>query len=213
MASILQGKKLAVMGDSLIYGNKLGNAVTWPNLLGEKHNMTVYNFGINGNPIACQTRYPEKVSMCVRYKDMPDDADYVVILGGANDRNCRVPIGENEDTDLFTFKGALNHLIAGLLQKYPRAKILFMTNYDRYPKPNEMGMADIEYVEAMLEMCAKWGIPCFDNFHDSGVDFQSPESLAWMDEGVELGGEPNRHFSRKGYQYLLPIYEKLLENL
>ena len=40
MESILKGKVLAVIGDSLIYGNKLGNAVTWPNLLGEKHGMT-----------------------------------------------------------------------------------------------------------------------------------------------------------------------------
>ena len=211
--SILQGKTLAVIGDSLIYGAKFGNAVTWPNLLGEKHGMTVHNFGKNGNPVARSEREPQQIPMCIRYKDMPDGADYVVVLGGANDRRLRNPIGTDDDNTPDTFKGALNILITGLLEKYPHAKILFMTNYNRYPELTELGTSDIDYVVAMQEICAKRGIPCFDNYHDSGVDFQSPESLAWIDEGVEMGGKPDRHFSHKGYQYLLPIYEKLLENL
>ena len=210
--SILQGKTLIAIGDSLIYGNQLGNAVTWPNLLGEKHSMTVHNFGKNGNTLACQTRYPEQIGMCVRYKDMPDGADYVVVLGGANDHNLRVPLGMDTDTDTYTFKGALNTLITGLREKYPKAKLLFLTNYDRLA-PEKAGVAEVAYVEAMLEVCAKRGVPCFDNFHNSGVNFGDAEMLAWIDEGVALCGVANRHFSKAGYQYLLPIYEKLLENL
>ena len=34
MGSILDGKTLAALGDSLIYGNLLGNEKTWVNLLG-----------------------------------------------------------------------------------------------------------------------------------------------------------------------------------
>lgn len=211
--SVLKGKALAVIGDSLIYGARLGNAFTWPNLLGEKHGMTVYNFGKNGNPIARSAREPQQIPMCIRYKDMPDDADYVVVLGGANDRRLRIPIGKDDDATPDTFKGALNVLIAGLLQKYPHAKILFMTNYNRYPQLTELGTSDIDYVVAMQEICVIHKIPCYDNYHHSGVDFQSPESLAWIDEGIELEGKPNRHFSKAGYRYLLPIYEKLLESL
>ena len=33
---ILRGKTLVALGDSLIYGNKLGNEATWVNKLGKK---------------------------------------------------------------------------------------------------------------------------------------------------------------------------------
>lgn len=211
--SVLKGKTLVALGDSLIHGNKLGNTVTWPNLLGEKHSMTVYNFGKNGNAIAKQER-DAQVPMCVRYTDMPDGADYVVVLGGANDRRLCVPIGNDDDADISTFKGALNTLIPGIIKKYPHAKILFMTNYNRYPSPNrETGLADIEYVVAMQETCAKYGVPCYDNYHESGVSFTDPEMLAWIDEGISLGGDKNCHFSAEGYRWLLPKYEALLESL
>ena len=213
MQDMLKGKTLVALGDSLIHGNKLGNAVTWPNLLGEKCGMTVHNFGKNGNAIAKQEREPQQVPMCVRYADMPDGADYVVVLGGANDRRLRVPVGENNDTDITTFKGALNTLIAGLTEKYPKAKILFMTNYNRYPEVNELGLSDIDYVVAMQEVCRKWAIPCFDNYHESGISFQTPSHLAWIDEGVQLGIGPNRHFTKEAYEWLLPKYEALLRSL
>lgn len=213
MEDILKGKTLVALGDSLIHGNKLGNAVTWPNLLGEKCGMTVFNFGKNGNPVAVSEREPHQIPMSVRYKDMPDDADYVVVLGGANDRRLRVPIGADADTDITTFKGALNTLIAGLTAKYPRAKILFMTNYNRYPERNELGLSDIDYVVAMQQICAAWAIPCFDNYHQSGLSFQNPAHLAWMDEGISLGGTKNCHFSAEAYRWLLPKYEALLRSL
>ena len=211
---ILQGKTLVALGDSLIYGNKLGNDFTWPNLLGKKCGMTVHNFGKNGNPVAKQEREPQQIPMCIRYADMPDGADYVVVLGGANDRRLRVPIGGNDSDNIATFKGALNVLIAGLTKKYPKAKILFMTNYNRYPEINELGLSDIDYVVAMQEICAKWSLPCFDNYHGCGISFQNPAHLAWMDEGLSLGLEqPNRHFSKEAYEWLLPKYEALLRGL
>ena len=213
MQDILKGKTLVALGDSLIHGNKLGNAVTWPNLLGEKCGMTVHNFGKNGNAIAKQEREPQQVPMCVRYADMPDGADYVVVLGGANDRRLRVPVGENNDTDITTFKGALNTLIAGLTEKYPKAKILFMTNYNRWPSKNELGISDIAYVEAMKEMCAIYSIPCFDNYRNAGISFFNPAQLAWADEGVVLGLPENHHFSEEAYDWLLPKYAALLAAL
>ena len=211
--SNLDGKTLVALGDSLFYGNKLGNSATWINKLGAKHNMTVYNHGSNGNPVAAQEKEGKRVPMCVRYADMEDGADYVVVCGGANDKRLDVPIGENDSRDITTFKGALNVLILGLTAKYPRARILFMTNYNRWPSLNKLGISDIAYVDAMKEICALWAIPCFDNYRGSGISFQNPAQLAWMDEGIALGLAPNHHFSDEGYDWLLPKYEALLENL
>ena len=213
MQDILQGKTLVAMGDSLIYGNKLGNEATWPNLLGKKCGMTVYNFGKNGNPIAKQEREPQQIPMCVRYVDLPDHADYVVVLGGANDRRLRVPIGANDSDDLYTFKGALNALIAGLTKKYPKAKLLFMTNYNRWPSKNELGLSDIDYVLAMEEICRLYAIPCFNNYYNAGISFFNPNQLPWVDEGIVLGLPENHHFSEEAYDWLLPKYAALLAAL
>lgn len=210
---ILRGKTLVALGDSLIYGNKLGNEATWVNKLGKKYGMTVYNHGKNGNTLAVQDKETKAEPMCVRYAGMEEGADYVVVLGGANDKRLDVPIGENGDTDPHTFKGALNTLILGLSAKYPKAKFLFLTNYNRWPGKNALGISDLAYVDAMLEVCAKYAISCFDNYRGSGISFQNPAQLAWMDEGLTLGLPENHHFSDEAYDWLLPKYAMLLAGL
>ena len=165
--SNLTGKTLVAIGDSLIYGSKQGNHVTWVNKLAKKHNMTVYNHGLNGGTVALQTAEPNKVPMVIRYKEMEDGADYVVVLGGANDKRLSIPLGEVDSDDNATFCGALNNLILGLTAKYPKAKFLFLTNYDRWRSKNKEGLSDIDYVDAMLAVCARWGMPCFDNYRQA----------------------------------------------
>lgn len=209
---ILENKTIVALGDSLFYGNKLGNDATWINMLGKKYHMTVYNHGKNGNTLALQTKEP-RPPMCERFAEMEDGADYVVVIGGANDKRLDVPIGENTDTDPATFKGALNILITGLTQKYPKAKMLFFTNYNRWPGKNALGISDIAYVDAMLEVCALRAVPCFDNYRASGISFQNPAHVAWADEGVALGLPENHHFSKEAYEWLLPKYEMLLAGL
>lgn len=211
--SNLTGKTLVAIGDSLIYGSRLGNEVTWVNKLAKKHNMTVYNHGLNGGTIALQTAEPNKIPMCVRYKDMEDGADYVVVLGGANDKRLSIPLGEVDSEDENTFCGALNSLILGLTAKYPKAKFLFLTNYDRWRHANKEGLSDIDYVDAMLAVCARWGLVCFDNYRNAGFSFYNPAQCAWIDEGCILDGKSNRHFSDEGYDFLLTRYEALLEAL
>lgn len=215
MGSILEGKTLVALGDSLIYGHLLGNEKTWIHLLAAKHHMQEFNYGSNGNPVAEQKTEPERIPMCVRYRDMTDQADYVVILGGANDKRLDVPIGEcsvsNRDT--FTFVGALNTLIEGVTAKYPKARILLMTNYNRWPSLNACGCSDIHYVDAMIGTAAFWSVPCYDNYRNCGLSFQDPDQLAWIDEGLSLGLAPNHHFSEEAYRWLLPRYEALLESL
>lgn len=207
--SKLTGKTMVALGDSLFYGHKLGPEQTWLHFLGEKHGMTVYNHGMNGNTVA----YVEGSSepMCRRYKDM-EDADYVVVLGGANDRNQNVPMGPLDSHDEKTFHGALRVLIEGLIEKYPKARILFMTNYNRRPE-NNIGLSDRDYVDAMLRITAEYSIPCFDNYRSCGISFQNPAHSAWMDEGVVRNGEPNLHFSLEAYEWLMPKYEQLILNL
>lgn len=212
MEDILEGKTLIALGDSLIYGNKLGNEATWVNKLGKKHHMTVYNHGKNGNTVAEQDRETKTPPMCRRYAGMEDGADYVVVLGGANDKRLAVPVGTDDDWVTTTFKGALNILIRGLTEKYPRAKLLFLTNYNRWGTSSE-GHTDLEYVLAMEEICRNWSVPCFNNYYNCGLSFRNPAQLAWIDEGLSLGLPENHHFSDAAYDWLLPKYEALLQSL
>lgn len=209
----LKGKTLVAIGDSLFEGNRLGNSATWVNKMATVYGMYVYNYGKNGNTLAKQEKETKVPPMCERYADMHDHADYVVVLGGANDKRLSVPIGDNDSTDPATFKGAVRQLILGLTAKYPKAKILFMTNYNRWPAKNELGISDLAYVEAMQEMCGIYAIPCFDNYHNAGISFQNPNQLAWADEGIVLGMPENHHFSEEAYDWLLPKYAALLAAL
>ena len=210
--SNLKDKTLVALGDSLIYGNTSGTEYTWPSLLAQQEGMRVFNYGVNGNTLAYVEGHSEP--MCRRYGEMEDGADYVVVLGGANDRRLNVPMGEPDSMDDTTFMGALNVLAQGLLEKYPKARILFMTNYNRKRKPNELGLRDIDYVDAMLLIAGRYSIPCFDNYRMSGLSFQNLSQRPWIDEAMAKGAEkPNYHFSAEAYRWLLPRYAALIKSL
>lgn len=212
--SILNGKTIVALGDSLFHGNKDCKGGTWLEMLADKHGMTLYNHGQNGNTVAKQdTEVNKKPPMCVRYADMEEGADYVVVIGGANDKRLDVPIGEDDSTDPYTFCGALNILVNGLTAKYPKAKMLFMTNYNRWMSNNKLGISDIAYVEAMERICRRFAIPCFNNYYNSGISFQNPAHLDWIDEGIVRGEATNRHFSSEAYAWLMTKYENLLSSL
>ena len=211
---ILEGKKIVALGDSLFHGSKDCKGNTWLEMLAAKHHMTLHNYGQNGNTLSVQSEEEQKLpAMCVRYADMEDGADYVVIMGGANDKRLNVPIGPDDSDDPTTFCGALNVLIRGVTAKYPRARVLFMTNYNRWPSKNKLGLSDIDYVEAMERVCRRYALPCFNNYYNSGISFQNPVQLAWIDEGVVRGDAPNHHFSSEAYAWLMTRYEALLSAL
>lgn len=198
---LLYGKTLTFLGDSLAHGNIIGRHAVWSHLLGIKYDMTIHNMGINGNSVARQNVETTNLPMIDRYTNIPTTSDYVVIIGGANDKRLNVSI---ED-----FKSALETIVDGVRANVPKAKLLFMTNFNRFPNStNSLGLNDIDYVDAMLEVCKNKGVKCFDNYHESGVTFAD-----WFDEGVAQGTTANKHISREGYKWLLPIYENLIRGL
>ena len=211
----LHGKTIVAIGDSLFHGSTDCQGNTWLEMMARRNEMTLYNYGQNGNTVAVQHVEKQKLApMCVRFADMADGADYVVVLGGANDRRLNVPLGGIDASCTETFCGALNALILGLTAKYPRARILFMTNYNRWPSKNKLGLSDIDYVLAMEDVCRKWSIPCYNNYYNCGLSFQNPAQLPWLDEGLVLGKEKeNHHFSDEAYDWLVPRYEALLRAL
>lgn len=207
---VVKNRSIVVMGDSLTYGNKLGPSVTWINKLANfPYNMKPINMGINSSTISyIEGRNP----MCVRYTTIPY-ADFIVISGGANDKNASVEIGDITSTDNTTFCGAINNIITGILSKYPTTNLMFMTPYNRGDVPNKLGLTTIDYVNAMVSVCNYRGVFVYNNFTDSGINL-SDEALAsgnaWQDEGLSMGTTATHHLSEAAYDYLLPIYANLL---
>lgn len=206
--SPLYGKSITFMGDSLAYGNILGSDAVWLHLLALKYNMKETNMGINGNTVAKQVAETTNPPMEERYTNIPD-SDYIVIIGGANDFRLGVSI-EN-------FKKALQTIITGLRIQHPKSKLLFLTNYNRGTGINTFnGLTDKNYVDAMLEVCGINGVKCFDNYRESGLMYPVSDVEYypnWLDEGITLGTTKNRHISKEGYQWLLPVYENILRGL
>jgi lysophospholipase L1-like esterase len=209
----LKDKNIVVIGDSLIYGNLLGNEVTWCKILENATGATVYNYGINGNTISSVSGANES-PMSVRYASIGEisDADIIIVEGGANDKNQNCPIGMITDTTNDTFIGACNVLIDELRAINPTANILFMTTYHRYSNKNTLGFREKDYADAMLLACGNKGIPCFDNSMNSGISFLDTNLKSWCDEGIYLEKESNQHFSPKGYEWLYPKYKYWIES-
>ena len=203
---ILFEKTIVGLGDSLMYGMGLDRDKPWIALLGKKYNMKYFNCGVNGKKIAGVDGVANEFETLLQNNNVPDEIDYIVIDGGANDNANGISIGKSTDTTVNTFKGAMNVLIQKILDKYPTAKILFLTNYSRYP-------GDINFVDAMIERCEYYSIPCFDNFRKSGINFLNPDNFHTKRNLIFENQQYKKHFSAKGYEYLLPIYENLLKGI
>lgn len=127
-SDILEGLTMYAIGDSYFQGSGLGHYYTWPSEIARKYNMPHINYGIGGSTIAnVSTNNP----MVIRYTSMQNgDADIIILEGGRNDRNQKVPYGDFDSRDSKTLCGALNIMIEGLHKKYPNALIILVTPWN-----------------------------------------------------------------------------------
>lgn len=173
----LKGKIINVLGDSItegigvsapehIYVNVLGR------LVGAAE---VRNYGVCGTRFALQTGendpYPDP--FVHRYLRMPDDADLVLVFGGTNDYgHGNAPFGEPGDRTADTFCGACHVLFAGLIEKYPTARIVIMTPLQRTcredPSANT-GRPLVDYVDTIIRIAAEYSLPVLDLYRTAGI--------------------------------------------
>ncbi len=172
----LQGKIINVLGDSITFGAGV-SAPEWiyANVLGAMVGAAlVRNYGIGGNRIAPQIAVEEYGEpMCRRYREMADDADLVLVLGGTNDYgHGTAPFGTPEDRSEESFCGACHVLCRGLTEKYPTAKIVIMTPLQRAeqdaPSPNNQRPL-IDYVDVLKQTAAMYALPVLDLHRTAGI--------------------------------------------
>ena len=191
----LQGKIINVLGDSITqgYGTSAPEYI-YENVLGRMVGAAaVRNYGIGGTRIAPQIG-PEEFGepLCRRYRDMADDADVVLVLGGTNDYgHGNAPFGTPEDRTEDTYCGACHVLCRGLVEKYPTACIVIMTPLQRkdgtLPCQNS-GRPLADYVDVLIGTAAQYSLPVLDLYRTAGI---CPDIAAQQADFAPDGLHPN----------------------
>lgn len=204
--NILYNKKIGFLGDSITYG--LGATNPFPSVIQENNSCVSINYGISGNSIAkagpnSQPNAQEN-PMCIRYVNMDNNLDYVVVFGGSNDYAYDIPLGDENSTNIKEFYGGLNTLITGLIQKYPGKPILFLTPLYRGTAQNNPKL--LSYRDAIIKRCNYYSIPVF-NLTDKSTIKSSFDNLntLYYSSGDRL------HPNNAGHKILARIIEHQLK--
>ena len=212
----LKGLKALFLGDSITEGNGASSIErTYWNVLGKRTGLEVVGYGVGGTRIARQ-KHPSELAFFdndfnLRAEQMDKQTDIIGVLGGTNDYgHGDAPIGTPEDTDVYTFYGALNHLYTYLLSTYPDAFIFVMTPTHRTgeaPKPAS-GFQPAkpslrEYVGIIREVAEKYSLPVLDLYAESGIN---PTIPVLREKFMPDGLHPND----AGYEKLSYLVENFL---
>ena len=214
----LQGKIINVLGDSITQGvgvSCVENA--YQNVMGRIVGAAeVRNFGISGTRLARQygaDNFPWPFTE--RFKDMPDDADLVIIFGGTNDYgHGDAPFGKLGDTDRGTYCGAVRWLMNKLTEMYPNSKIVFMTPARRLgdEKPSQSlhryypSLLLRDYVDVIIETAKDFDIHVLDLYTQLGIDPNGEEDrVKYTAEGL--------HFNDAGHRVIAQRLKEFLETI
>ena len=176
----LRGKKILFLGDSITQGIGATPDNKYTDVFARNTGAQIYNYGISGTRIARQIN-PDPNSgvdakdFNVRAITMNEEADAIVVFGGTNDYgHGDAPFGNFTDRSVFTFYGALHTLILTLIERYPTARIIFMTPLHRsaeYAYTQSVSRKEplSEYARAIREVCEYYSVPVLDLYKNSGI--------------------------------------------
>lgn len=213
----LEGKSILFFGDSLTSGYGLSDyGLSWNGMLESRYGMEVTCRSIAGSTFAKSNQYGYYDGGCYEpYVDrqLPEgEYDIIFVEGGGNDWYCGIPIGNDLNSrDPYSFQGAINLVIDRLQAKYPQSLIVFMTSW--YPIAEHTG--EMEYYEAMTQICARRDIPCYQardpklsGIYAYDTDFRAQYFLP---PAVFPAGPDCWHLNPTGHTLFLPTIAAWLE--
>ena len=202
----LEKLKINFLGDSITVGIGASSPEKgFVSLIAQKTGAVCNNYGMNGTKIAKQRVLLEwEETECYfnsRVPKMESDADVVIVFGGTNDySHGDVPFGSIDSRDEETFCGAVNVLCENLINKFPKARIIFITPLHRCGEESDWNMMGVrsvgtlnDYRKIIQEICAKHSIPVFDAYSELGInpvfevqkEIYMPDGLHPSDNGHE----------------------------
>lgn len=151
-------------------------------------NQTYQVYYWDGSTLSTSTRKLRN-PIARRYAFMGDDADVVIVAAGTNDFQYNwTNVGTMEDRTIDTFYGALHVTCLGLLAKFFKKPIIFMTpikraqtvtdsdadtdahkggSYGNVDSENLFGLTLGDYAEIIKEVCRYYSIPVIDMYSNS----------------------------------------------
>lgn len=194
----LKGHKINVLGDSISYGIN-----TSKSYVGDLKTVTgaetVRNYGLPSASIAQRAgkswNWDTVDPLIVHYQEMDKDADVIFLFGGVNDWVAGRPLGKFGDTDITTFYGALDTLLANLRSQYVGATILeatpLQTDWTTRPAANgtsdgknSQGLMLSDYVDAIKQVAGKYSVPVLDLYHGMFYPFNSDFKSKYMTDSL-----------------------------
>ena len=199
--------KYCALGDSITYGFIPRNYPGYPGqlnsyaaLVAERLGMEFCNHGISDSTIA---NLPGHDPMCLRFEQMPDDADLITVMGGTNDVRCEVELGTMQNRCNTTFYGGLHTLFQGLYTKYiagvpveqgKKKRIIILTpikllDADKSHLPDSpVNNSDIlykwdEWIDAIKEVAAFYSFPVCDLYNLSGINPHLNRTVKGFEDG------------------------------
>ena len=182
----LKNLNIGFLGDSITHGVGTSNqkngyeGYRFPDLVAKEVGAVAYNYGVSGTRIARQMNIvpddPLAEYFGLRVDRMEKDLDVVVVFGGTNDfGHGDAPLGDMSSRGDDSFYGAMHSLCEKLINKYPKATIVFLTPLHRLQENtllNHNGIRReplIKYVRAIREVCEYYSLPVLDLYKNSGM--------------------------------------------
>lgn len=181
----IKNKKMVFLGDSITapgYAGTDEKTIYWGRFA-ENDGCAVTHNAIGGSKIALsQPLDPDRPYFLSRVPKLPEETDVVVVFGGTNDYGSGSnALGKMSDRTDDTFYGAVHNLMVALINKYPKATIVFMTPLHRveeHREYNERGIRNVgcleTYVNIIKEVAAYYAIPVLDLYRTSGLQPDVP---------------------------------------
>lgn len=198
------GMKIACLGDSITEAANLTKLegyeqMTYPyhlsQLLGARE---VVNLGIGGSSIG---RYWDN-AFVDRYREIPQDTDLIIVMGGTNDGFCasQKELGSLTERSERTFAGDLNELIKGLKEDYPEADIVLVSPlpnvlHDMLRRERAYLLSQAVFADMMQQLATEYGVHYIDLYHSNLLDTHDAAIIHnFMPDGV--------HGNEAGYRIL-----------
>ena len=206
-ASVLEGLTVNAIGDSYFNYSKLDTKWVWISLMAEKYGMNMNNYGKGGSTVT--NGIEPSNPMCERYVNMANNnADIILVEGGANDLAKNVEIGEIDSYDVATFTGALNVMIEGIKEKYPNSMVVCITSWNLPEGYKDSKISYIEYSDAMEAVAERQGV-YFIKACDpevSGIDMQN----SYFRSRYSMSANDANHLNFDGMKIAMSHFEKIL---
>jgi len=206
------GLKIVIFGHSMAKPNGgaagvgIAEEKTYGGLLQSLNNCIVHRNAISGSMIggalANQSRLTHESRWNVLDGYGTGTPDIIIIDALINDHSASIPLGAINDTDIDTVYGSTDYLIRKMMPRYPITRIFFklpchtIVNNATCPEKNAIGLYLSDYVNAVEEVCFRYGISTINSYQDSGITFYNCNTNTV--DGIHL----NELGARKEYELI-----------